>query len=395
MINQDVHDHAAKKFADAFHRPHTVAAYAPGRIEVLGNHTDYNEGFVLSAGIDLGTFFLVAPSDDAACRLLAGDTMEEATFDVASPTPVKGQAWSNYVKGVFAKLRDRGSVKTGFTGMLLGNLPLGAGLSSSAALEMSAGMAFCELYGIKIEELDLAKIGQAAEHEYAGIRCGLLDQISAMFARDNELVMSDFRSLKIEHVPMTGDAKFIVCNTKVKHSLVDSEYNERRATCEKTARFFASVLKHPVSALRDVSWSEWQQYSSKMDPVMAKRSAHVIGENTRVLEGRDLLMSGKLADFGKLMFESHESSRVNYENSCKELDFLVAAAKKTSGALGARLSGGGFGGSTVVLVRLGDVKSVGDALTSAYAREFGHQCDTRVVSPSAGAKICRSQKSIA
>jgi len=388
MINRDVYDIAAKKFADAFGQPHTVAAYAPGRIEVLGNHTDYNEGFVLSAGIDLGTFFLAAPSSDSNCRVVAGNTMEETAFDVTSPTPAKGHAWSNYVKGVFAKLRERSIVKTGFIGMMLGNLPLGAGLSSSAALEMSAGLAFCELYGIKIEKLDLARIGQAAEHDYAGIRCGLLDQISVMFAGHNELVMSDFRAMKVDRVPMSSEAKFIVFNTRVKHSLVDSEYNERRATCEKSAIFFSTVLKHPVTALRDVSWSEWKQYSPEMDPVMARRSAHVIGENARVVKGGQLLTAGNLTDFGKLMFESHESSRVNYENSCKELDFLVTAAKNTPGTLGARLSGGGFGGSVVVLARAGDVDTIGGALGSAYDREFGHACDTCVVSPSAGAAIC-------
>jgi galactokinase len=387
VSEKNLYDQAARKFADHFQRRHAVAAYAPGRIEVLGNHTDYNDGFVLSAGIDLGTIFLAAPSGGSTCRLLAGNTMEEAEFDIASPAPAKGQAWANYVKGVFAQLQHRSAIKAGFLGMLFGDLPLGAGLSSSAALEMSAGLALGELYGIRIGKLELAKIGQTAEHEYVGIRCGLLDQISAMFAMENQLVMSDFRSLKVEHVPLASDARFIVFNTKVKHSLVDSEYNERRATCEKAAKFFASVLKHQVNALRDVSWEELKEHSSKMDPVMARRAAHVIGENTRVLKGRQLLEENGLAAFGKLMFESHESSRVNYENSCKELDFLVATATMTAGALGARLSGGGFGGSALVLAHERDVERIGETLTNAYSKEFGLPCDTRVVTPSGGAHV--------
>jgi galactokinase len=390
MTNPALYNQAAKKFADHFQCRHTVAAYAPGRIEVLGNHTDYNDGFVLSAGIDLGTIFLAAPSAGSTCRILAGNTMEETEFDIASPAPTKGQAWANYVKGVFAQLGHRDAIKTGFTGMLFGDLPLGAGLSSSAALEMSTGLALCELYGIKVGKLEMAKIGQTAEHEYVGIRCGLLDQISAMFAMENQLVMSDFRSLKVEHVPLTADARFIVFNTKVKHSLVDSAYNERRATCEKAAKFFASALKHPVTALRDVSWEEWKEHSPKMDPVMARRAAHVIGENTRVLKGRQLLEKDGLTGFGKLMFESHESSRVNYENSCNELDFLVATASKTEGTLGARLSGGGFGGSAVVLAHDRDVKRIGETLTNSYSAEFGRPCDVRVITPSGGAHVLKA-----
>jgi galactokinase len=387
VSDKNLYDQAARKFADHFQCRHTVAAYAPGRIEVLGNHTDYNDGFVLSAGIDLGTVFLAAPSANSSCRLYAGNTTNETEFDAASPAPVKGQAWANYVKGVFAQLGHRAAIKSGFIGMLFGDLPLGAGLSSSAALEMSTGLALCELYGIRIGKLELAKIGQTAEHEYVGIRCGLLDQISAMFAVENQLVMSDFRSLKVEHVPLATDARFIVFNTKVKHSLVDSEYNERRSTCEKAARFFASALKHRVTALRDVSWEEWQEHSSKMDPVMARRAAHVIGENSRVQNGRQLLANSDLAGFGKLMFESHESSRVNYENSCDELDFLVATAAKTAGALGARLSGGGFGGSAVVLTYERDAMSVGEKLALAYSARFGQSCEVRVVSPSGGARV--------
>lgn len=399
----EIYDEVVCKFSDHYGRPHSVAAYAPGRIEVLGNHTDYNEGFVLSAAINLGTFFLAAPSDDTTCRLMAADIMEEVAFDISSlsPCPVYPECgrrersrraspdsiWSNYVKGVFAKLCERAQIKSGFLGMFLGNIPLGAGLSSSAALEMASGLALCSLYNVELERIELAKIGQAAEHEYAGVKCGLLDQISSLFGKENELVMSDFRSLQVQNIPLGKDACFLMCNTNVKHSLVDSEYNERRERCEAAAEFFSSVLDHPVSALRDVSWEEWEHHSLRMDPVTARRAAHVIGENTRVLKGKSLLIEGKLKDFGKLMFESHKSSEKNFENSCRELDFLVDTSRNIPEVLGARLSGGGFGGSAVVLVHPRDVEAVNKTLANSYEKEFGCPCDIRAVTPSSAAQV--------
>lgn len=413
MINREIYDEVACKFSQHYGRPHSVAAYAPGRVEVLGNHTDYNEGFVLSAAINFGTFFLAAPSNDTTCWLVAGDIMEEATFDATSPTPSVDNVWSNYVKGVFAKLSEHGGIKSGFLGMFLGNIPLGAGLSSSAALEMASGLALCSLYNIELEKIELAKIGQAAEHEYVGAKCGLLDQISSLFGKENELVMSDFRSLQVQNIPLPPSSRslaesglrrtrgkdalgaaasakaacFLMCNTSVKHSLVDSEYNERRERCEAAADFFSSVLDHPVSALRDVSWEELEHHSSRMDPVTARRAAHVIGENTRVLKGKSLLIDGKLKEFGKLMFESHKSSEKNFENSCRELDFLVDTSRNIPEVLGARLSGGGFGGSAVVLVHPHDVEAVNKVLATSYEKEFGYPCDIRVVTPSSAAQV--------
>jgi galactokinase len=357
-------------------------------VEVLGNHTDYNEGFVLSAAIDMGTFFLAAPSNDASCRLVAADVDKEVVFDINDPAPSATSPWSNYVKGVFAGLHKRGAIKTGFHGMFLGNIPLGAGLSSSAALEMASALALCSLYEIEVPPLDLAKIGQTAEHEYAGVKCGLLDQISSLFGKEEQLVMTDFRSLKVKNVPLSNDARFLMCNTAVKHSLVDSEYNERREKCEQAAEFFAGILDHPVSALRDVTWEEWERCSPDMDDVTARRAAHVIGENTRVLKGRDLLAHHQLEEFGKLMFESHQSSRDNFENSCPELDCIVDTAETLPGVLGARLSGGGFGGSAVILVHSKDADAVGKALSSAYAEKFNHPCDVRIITPSNGARLC-------
>jgi galactokinase len=387
VTSQELYEIASAAFTERYAGPHTTAAYAPGRVEILGNHTDYNDGFVLSAAINFGTWFLATPSEDTTCRLTALDVQEETTFDLSSPAPSKTHPWANFVKGVFAKLGEHGRIDSGFLGLFYGNVPLGAGLSSSAALEMAAGKALGSLYGIRTDDLTLARIGQAAEHEFVGAKCGLLDQMSSLGGRKNQLILTDFRTLTLDYVPTGDDAAFLMCDTHVKHSLVDSKYNERRARCEEAASRFASCLPHPVSALRDVDWSEWERHSPDMDPDTARRAAHVIGENTRVLKGKELLDRGDLEAFGALMFESHESSRTNFENSCPELDLLVDTARQIPGALGARLSGGGFGGSVVVLIHPRDAEVVAAALRTAYGKEFGQPCDTCVIIPSDGARV--------
>ncbi|MDP6629674.1 MAG: galactokinase [Kiritimatiellia bacterium] len=382
-----MYDTVAKAFQDHFGHPHTVASYAPGRVEVLGNHTDYNEGFVLSAAINFGTYFLASPSEDTTCRIVAGDLMAEVSFDVSAPNPVTENTWANYVIGVLAGLQSHGEAQGGFNGMFLGNIPLGAGLSSSAALEMCTGLALGKLYGIEVEPLEMAKIGQKAEHEHAGVKCGLLDQVSSLFGQENALVMTDFRSLEVQTLPMGDDAAFLMCNTKAKHALVDGEYNERREHCEGAAAYFKGALSHPVAALRDVSWAEWEAHESKMPALAARRAAHPIGESERVLKGRQLLDAGDLAGFGKLMFDSHDSSANYFENSCPELDTIVNAAKGIPGVLGARLSGGGFGGSVVALIHPRDAETVAHAINAVFEKAHGHPCDISVITPSAGARI--------
>ncbi len=384
-MNQELKAQLFEKFEAQFGCTPVSVAYAPGRVEVLGNHTDYNEGFVLSAAIDRGCFFAAAPSDGSGCHLLACDLLEQATFSANDPQRSDSQGWANYVVGVFSKIVPE--PEQGFNAAFCSDVPLAAGLSSSAALEIATGLAIAGLYGVDVPKLELAKIGQWAEHNYAGVKCGLLDQISSLFGVENGLVLSDFRSLAVENVELGPDACFLMCNTKVKHTLVDSAYNERRESCEDAARFFAGVLDHPVKALRDVSWAELERHMSDMDQVSARRAAHVVGENTRVIKGRDLLATGKLEEFGALMFESHDSSVKNFENSCKELDVIVNAAKSIPGALGARLSGGGFGGSAVILVHPRDADVVAQALASDYHKTLGTNCEIKVIRPSAGARL--------
>ena len=388
MQNQAVYDDLLRKFRLWFKREPEVLAYAPGRIEVIGNHTDYNEGFVCSAAINYGTFFAVARRDIKECRLVAGDLMKEVGFCICCAETTLTDPWANYVKGMLdGGLCDRSPAAFGFDGMFLGNIPLGAGLSSSAALEVSSGLALAKLYGIPIDRLEMAKIAQHAEHHFAGVKCGLLDQITSLFGEEGMLVETDFRTLDVTHVPLGKEACFLMCNTHVSHALVDGEYNRRRVSCEEARDYFAKVLPHPVSALRDVTLAEWQAHHAGLADVVARRAAHPIGENERVLAAAKALQANDLAAFGDLMFASHESSRLNFENSCPELDCLVDTARKIPGVLGARLSGGGFGGSVVVLVHTRAAETAGVALANAYAAAFGQPCDVRLIRPSAGAAV--------
>lgn len=390
VMDRKVYSEALGAFRSRFGTDPVAAAYAPGRIEVLGNHTDYNEGLVLSAAVQLGTFFLAAPADDRTCRVVAANLETETEFGLERLESRGDPDWSAYVRGVTAGLQGEGRFDRGFLGLCLGDLPLGAGLSSSAALEVAAGLALGALYGVGPGRMALARIGQAAEHHYAGVRCGLLDQISSLFGEKDRLVLTDFRSMHVRTVPFGGageDACFLMCDTRAEHSLGTSAYNERRAACEAARDFFAGVLEHPVRALRDVDREAWRRHAAGMDPVAAKRAGHVIGENERVRAGRACLEAGRLADFGKLMWASHESSRSQFENSCAELDAVVDEAARIPGVLGARLSGGGFGGSAVALLHRRDLEHVRQALGTAFERRFGHRPDMRTVLPSAGA--CR------
>lgn len=387
MYPKNVLNDLLTQYRTHFGKDPTVVAYAPGRIEVLGNHTDYNEGFVLSAAIDCGTFFACAKADTPRTRLVAGDLMKEVDFCTREPLPSERDTWSNYVKGTIAGLGELAAFTRGLDAMFLGNIPLGSGLSSSAALEMCTALAVSKLYGIPCDAIRMAKIGQAAEHQYAGCKCGLLDQISSLFGKEGALVKTDFRYLQVETIPMGDDVCFLMCNTHAKHALVDGEYNVRRQACEDAAAYFAKVLPHPVAALRDVSVAEWEAHKGGLPEVTAKRALHPIGENERVLKGAELLEQGDLAGFGKLMFESHESSRVLFENSCPELDTVVELSRQIPGVLGARLSGGGFGGSVVVLVEPRDAETAAAALANAYAGKYGKPCDVRRIRPSDGASI--------
>ena len=391
MLNQEIYDKVTAAFAAKFGGAPAKVAYAPGRIEVLGNHTDYNEGYVFSAAIDKGTFFAASPADDGKVTLVALDMGETHECDLAAVAPVKaGATWANYVLGTFNWLFDGEPAKAGkgFKAVFGGNIPLGAGLSSSAALEVATALALGAVYGIVKDKTTLAKICQKAENTWAGCPCGLLDQASSVYGKAGSLVKSDFRYCRFENVDMGPAVAFMMVKSNAKHALVDGAYASRRQACEDAAKYFAGVLKKGgVTHLRDVTMAEWVLYRGGLSETTAKRAVHPIGEDERVLAGAELLAKGDLKAFGALMYDSHESSRNWFENSCEELDAIVDAAKAIPEVYGARLSGGGFGGSCCLLVDPAAADKIAAAISKEYRAKFGDEPVCSLIKPSDGAHL--------
>lgn len=338
-----------------------IQIYAPGRAEILGNHTDYNQGLVMSIAVDRGTTIKGNIRYDGRICLVASDLNQRFELSIAELKPQQDQEWVNYVLGVYDQFLKRGLPPKGFDLEISSNLPMGAGLSSSAALETATALFLQEIYQTHFERLELAKIGQAAEHEYVGVKCGLLDQISSLFGKKDHLIRIDCRTLEIQNIPIPSGCQFVIANSKVKHALVSGEYNERRESCEAAAKALGVV------ALRDVSPEFLEKNKSKLTPLALKRAKHIVGENDRVLQAEKALRLKEIKTLGSLLWSSHQSSIENFENSCKELDLLVAAARKVKGCLGGRLSGGGFGGATVNLVENGSIDEFTQKMTSALS----------------------------
>jgi len=337
---------------------------APGRVNLIGEHTDYNDGFVMPCAIDFATYVAAAARDDRKIRVASVNFPGEYEFDLDTPTAKIEESWARYVQGVALILERKGNRLRGANLLIESNVPIGAGLSSSAALEVSTGFAFSSVSGIEIEKWNLAKIGQAAEHEYAGVRSGIMDQFASAFGVENHALFLDCRSLGWEPIPLSS-AKFIICNTKTKHDLADGEYNKRRADCEEAAR----LLGH--ESLRDVTLAEFTEKSTALPERLKMRARHVITENRRVLDAVECLQNNNLAEFGRLMNASHESLRADYEVSSRELDLMVEIVRAQPGVLGARMTGGGFGGCTVNLLESDVSESLIANVRAEYKKATG------------------------
>ena len=372
-------------FVAEFGREPAVMTRAPGRLEILGNHTDYNEGVVLSVAVDRETQVAAAPAKGAACTvkdLRSGDSRVFRLDNLRNPQP---RDWANYIKGLVVELTGRGITVPAFDAVLSSTIPLSAGMSSSAALEMSFALALGRLAGVELPWVEWARIGQACENNYVGARTGLLDQFSSLMGREGQLVYSDFRSLEVKNVPLPGGVAMVVANSMVKHHLT-GEYNERRSRCEDAVAGLRR--RHPqVRALRDVDSAMLEAGKGELDVTSYRRARHVVGENERVFAGVAALAKGDEAAFGRLMFESHESSRRYFENSCPELDQLVEIGKSLPGAVGARLSGGGFGGITVHLVEEAQAEAYARRLKTAYQSLTGKTPDVMICHAARGAEI--------
>lgn len=382
----DMRQQVTATFTATFGRNPTVLTRAPGRLEILGNHTDYNEGTVLSVAVDRATVVAAAPSGSTRCRVVDAVTRSERTFDAAAieSTPRQGD-WANYIKGLLVELGKRGIAVPGFHAALGSTVPMSAGMSSSAALEMSVLLALLRLAGRELDWREMAKVGQACENLYVGAKTGLLDQFSSLKGKAGHLVYSDFRSLDVATVPLPAGTALVVANCMVKHNLTN-EYNERREACEEAVRILHAA-DAGVRALRDVSLPRLQAAQGQLPPVAYRRALHVVGEITRVEDGVQALRAGQLATFGRFMFESQDSSTRNFENSCAEIDALVDIARGLPGALGARLSGGGFGGITVHLVEAAQAQAYAQELGRQYRGRTGLTADITICNAADGAQV--------
>jgi galactokinase len=343
---------------------------SPGRVNIIGEHTDYNEGFVLPAAIDKAIYVGVSERADQEIHLYAIDFKESYSAALSALAPTE-KGWPNYIMGVADQLQKSGYSLGGFNLVVDGDVPLGAGLSSSAALECATVLALNELFSLDIDRMAMVKMAQMAEHTFAGVKCGIMDQFASMFGRKNHVLRIDCRSLEYEYVPLKLEGyKILLLNTNVKHSLSSSEYNTRRSQCEQGVAWVKE--HHPdVVALRDVSLDRLEKYVSPKDVLIYRRCKYIVEENRRLLEGCEDLRRGDLAALGKKMFQTHEGLSKDYEVSCPELDFLVNAVQNNPHVLGARMMGGGFGGCTINLVKEQAIDSLIELLSKTYKTATG------------------------
>jgi galactokinase len=372
-----------------------IIVRAPGRINLIGEHTDYNGGYVLPAAIDKAVYFAVSPREDDECHFVAHDLNESFTVNLKELEKTNKYSWANYLMGVLdelqAHVRTTSNVKRqtlkGINLTFGGDIPSGGGVSSSAAIENGIGFAVNELFNLGLSRIELLKISQRAENNFVGMKCGIMDMFASMMGKENAVIRLDCNSLKYEYFPFNApDYRLVLCNTMVKHSLVDSEYNTRRAECEEGVALFQKY-DPSVKMLRDVKISVLRKHKTELRPVVFKRCKYVIEEITRVEKACKALKKNDLATFGKLMFQTHDGLQNEYAVSCKELDFLAEKARHTEGVLGARMMGGGFGGCTINLVRTDAIEAFISAMKAAYLAAFNIDLPCFITTPKNGVEV--------
>jgi galactokinase len=342
---------------------------SPGRVNLIGEHTDYNEGFVLPAAIEKSIYFAVHPRNDKKCCLHAADLNESTEFEISNLCKSE-KSWANYLIGVLEQIKNLGKEFRGFECVFGGDIPIGAGLSSSAAIEAGVAFALNNMYELGIDDIDLVKLSQRAENEFVGVKCGIMDQFINIFGKVNKVLKLDCRSLEYEYFPFENkELRIVLCDTKVKHSLAGSEYNVRRKQCEegviKLKRFDSSI-----KSLRDVNLDFLYEHKDDMAPLIFKRCEYVIKENERVELSCIDLNSSNFTGFGEMMYQSHEGLKNGYEVSCSELDLLVDIASQHDGVVGARMMGGGFGGCTINLVYEDRIENFKEVVSSRYRQKY-------------------------
>lgn len=375
-----------QEFRKAFGDNPEVVVRAPGRVNLIGEHTDYNQGFVLPAAIDRYCWYAGRRVPGSRVDAYSVDFQKRAQFDLGRIERDGADRWSDYLRGVSKLLQESGAALNGAEIVLGGDVPREAGLSSSAAVEIAAAAFWNKLLGLKSDPVGMVKLAQKAENDFVGIPCGIMDQFVSALGRKDHALFLDCRDLTYKYVPLGGSIKIVVCNSGVKRTLAKSEYETRTRQCaDAVARLRSAGL--PARSLRDVSLADLAGAKSALDGVLLRRARHVMSENDRVLRAVNALEQGDLTKFGKLMNESHASLRDDYEVSSPELDALVEIAQKQPGALGARMTGAGFGGCTVNLVSSENAAAFADAVRDGYRKAMGHDAEVYTFQASDGAMV--------
>lgn len=357
------------KFLELF-ETEPLLVYSPGRINLIGEHTDYNDGFVMPAAIDKKMVVGIAKNGSRKARLFSIDFKEEFAFELDSFSPKKGH-WSTYIMGVTAQLIQAGYPVEGFDMVFGGDIPVGAGLSSSAALEAAVGFGISELFEFNISRNTLIHYAQKAEHVFAGVQCGIMDQFASVMGQKDKVLRLDCRSMEFAYFPLElEDYSLYLVDTKVKHSLADSAYNQRREECESGVRE-VKKLNPKIHSLRDVALNELDRIKENISSAVYNRCRYVIEENERVLKASDLLEKKKISAIGQLLYDSHQGLSKLYEVSCMELDWLVEKTKVLDYVLGSRMMGGGFGGCTINLIKTEKINEFQNTIEKDYYDEFG------------------------
>lgn len=366
-------------FQSVFGKNSTFIVRAPGRINLIGEHTDYNDGFVLPAAIDKAIYFAISPRTDRSCKLYAADLNDSYEFSLDA-IQKSSKSWANYLIGVTSELITAGYViPSGFEVAFGGDVPNGAGLSSSAAVESGMGFALSELFGLKVPRLELALTAQRAEHHFAGLQCGIMDMFTSIHGKAHSVIRLDCRDLSYEYFPFNFvDHQLVLCNSGVKHTLADSAYNTRRQECETGVAILKQFYPH-IHSLRDVSSVLVETHRADFSENVYRRCRYVTGEIERVVAACEDLKRDDLEAFGKKMYETHEGLSNDYEVSCVELDFLVEQTFDKEEVLGARLMGGGFGGCTINIVKTEKVADFIRQMTVAYQHQFNRKLVCYVV----------------
>jgi galactokinase len=368
------------KFVELYGAEPQMFVRAPGRVNIIGEHTDYNDGFVLPMAIDRSFWIALSPRDDEIVKVYSLDLDDHEQFEATHPSHKPG-VWSEYLRGIAAILTEEGYALRGWNGVTAGNVPIGAGLSSSAAVELATARAFCAVSGFEWKPVEMALAAQRTEIEWVGVNCGIMDQLISAAGIAGHALLIDCRSLAFEAVPLPADTAVVVLDTSTRRGLVDSAYNERRKQCEAAAAFLG------VPALRDVSLAEFEQKSSGMQLLTQKRARHVISENERTLQAAEAMKAGDAQALGILMNESHRSLAEDFEVSSEALNAIVALAQAQPACYGARMTGAGFGGCGVALVQLAEVEKFSEIVAREYRQSMNLEAKLYVCLAADGAQL--------